>query len=91
MFILEVHMWWTCCADLIDRKETKGCRRGCPVLTESAFLCPHVFSTWPSAKACPFPPLTTREFQEAVLYTGFGLNVLVCAAVVLLTTTFLIG
>lgn len=42
-----------------------------------------MFSTWPGAKACPFPPLTTREFQEAVLYAGLGLNVLVCAAAVL--------
>lgn len=64
--------------------------QGCPVMTEFIFLCPHVFSIWPSSKCSPFPPQTTREFQEVLLYT-FGSKCAAWAAVAQLITACVSG
>lgn len=48
--------------------------QGCPVMTEFIFLCPHVFSIWPSSKCSPSlhkPPGNSRKSY----CTRLGLNV----------------
>lgn len=57
-----------------QQNQAWNCGQGCPVMTEFIFLCPHVFSIWPSSKCSPSlhkPPGNSRKSY----CTRLGLNV----------------
>lgn len=65
----ETHKWWMCCTDLINRTRPKTVAKGV-LLWQSLFSSARMCSPYgPCSKCAPFPPQTTRGFQEVLLYT----------------------